>query len=75
MNSTIAKMLSKIPGAENLLERLPGRIGHEPTPRKKFRQTNSKPTNKQKMLAERKEKKRRRMEFKSRRVNRLRGVG
>lgn len=75
MNSTVAKMLSKIPGVEDLFKRKPQRIGHEPTPMKKVRVKSSKPTNKQRKLIERKEKNRRRMEFKSRKINRLRGVG
>jgi len=77
MNPTVAKLLSavnKLMGEENPVKRQNGKIGHEPTPQKRVR-TKQIITNKQKILIERRGKKRRKMAAQSRKTNRLRGVG
>ena len=64
--------MNKAMGVENPAKQKTGKIGHEPTPQKRIRAKYAL-TNKQQKSAERKEKKRRQMEYQSRRINRLRG--
>lgn len=75
MNSYLANLLSKMNkrlGIENPLERQTRKIGHEATPQKRVRKKYSL-TNAQKKLAERKEKKARKIAYQSCKINRLRG--
>lgn len=71
MNETLAKMLSKLKGLENPFKRQPQKIGHEATPQKKIRKKYT-ITNERKKFVERKDKKRRKVEYQSRKINRLR---
>jgi hypothetical protein len=80
MNSTISNLLAKMNQMMGVVESpfksLTKKLGHEPTPQKRVRsKPDKKLTNKQKSFVERKSKKRRKMADKSRRINRLRGVG